>query len=166
MNEPYKVVLLSRHHDRENFDCGEDSLNEFLKRFARQNADKGLSRTFVAVKGDEAKIYGYYTLSSGSVGFDVVPENLLRYPVPVVHLGRLAVDLNAQGEHLGKALFFHALERSAKLADELGIYAVEVYALNERAREFYLRFGLVELEDDRSHLYLPIRPIKKLLASA
>jgi GNAT superfamily N-acetyltransferase len=165
MNAPYRVEPLSKIHDRDSFDCGEESLNVFLKRFARQNAEKGLGRTFVAVKGDDPKIYGYYTLSSNSFGFEIVPDNLPRYPVPVVHLGRLAVDRLARGERLGQALLFHAFERAVSIAEHLGIYAVEVYALNEKARQFYLKFGLTELLDDRSHLYIPIRQIKKVLAS-
>lgn len=165
MKAPYRVEPLSKKHDRDSFDCGEESLNLFLKRFARQNAEKGLGRTFVAVKGDNPKICGYYTLSSNSFGYEIVPDNLPRYPVPVVHLGRLAVDKSAQGERLGQALLFHAFERSVSVAEQLGIYAVEVYALNEDARQFYLRFGLTELKDDRLHLYISIRQIKKILAA-
>ncbi|HLA95749.1 MAG TPA: GNAT family N-acetyltransferase [Pyrinomonadaceae bacterium] len=164
MKPPFKVEPLSKNHDRQSFDCGEESLDLFLKRFARQNAEKGLGRTFVAVKGDDPKIYGYYTLSSNSFGFEIVPDNLPRYPVPVVHLGRLAVDRSAQGERLGQALLFHAFERSAEIAEQLGIYAVEVYALNENARRFYLSFGLTELKDDKLHLYITIKDIKKVLA--
>lgn len=164
MKAPFKVEPLSKTHDRKGFDCGDESLNLFLQRFARQNAEKGLGRTFVAVKDNDPKIYGYYTLSSSAFGFEIVPENLPRYPVPVVHLGRLAVDHAAQGERLGQALLFHAFERSVKIAEQLGIYAVEVYALNEKARKFYLRFGLTELKDDKLHLYITIKEIQKILA--
>lgn len=164
MKAPFKVEPLSKRHDRRSFDCGDESMNLFLQRFARQNAEKGLGRTFVAVKDNDPKIYGYYTLSSNSFGFEIVPEKLPRYPVPVVQLGRLAVDESAQGEHLGQALLFHAFERSVDIAERLGIYAVEVYALNEKARLFYLGFGLTELKDDRLHLYITIKEIKKILA--
>ncbi len=163
MNIPYKVEPLTTQHDRQNFDCGEESLNLFLKRYARQNSKKGLGRTFVAVKENEPKIYGYYTLSSNSFGYEIVPENLPRYPIPVVHLGRLAIDKSAQGQRLGKGLLFHALERSVEIAEQLGVYAVEVYALNEQARKFYLNFGLTELKDDKFHLYIKVSEIKKIL---
>ncbi len=163
MSLPYKIEPLDKKHDRQSFDCGEESLNIFLKRFARQNAKKGLGRTFVAVKEGEPKIYGYYTISSNSFGYEIVPENLPRYPVPVVHLGRLAIDKSAQGQQLGKALLFYALEKSAELAEQLGIYAVEVYALNEQARNFYLNFGFTELKDDKFHLYIKVDQIRKIL---
>lgn len=163
MTAEYRVEPLSKKHDRQNFDCGEESLNDFLKRFARQNDEKGISRTYVAVKGEGPKIFGYYSLSGSSVKFDLVPDNLPRYPVPFIHLGRLAVDVSAKGEGLGKALLFHALNRSADIAQQLGIYAVEVFALNESARQFYLQFGLTELKDDKFHLYITIKDILKLM---
>lgn len=163
MTPQYSVEQLTALHDRENFDCGEPSLNDFLKRFARQNNEKGLGRTYVAVKSAEPRIFGYYTISSGAVRFDSIPENLPRYPVPVMHLGRLAVDKNAKGQRLGKALLADALSRAVDISSHLGIYAVEVYALNESARNFYLKFGFAELTDNRDHLYLTVKKVRKIL---
>lgn len=163
MNPSYTVEPLSAEHHREAFDCGEPSLNDFLRRFARQNSEKGLSRTYVAVKTGEPRIFGYYTISSGSVRFDNFPENLPRYPIPVMHLGRLAVDNSAKGHGLGAALLADALTRAVSLSKELGIYAVEVYALNESARNFYLKLGFAELADDSHHLYLTIKKIRKIV---
>jgi GNAT superfamily N-acetyltransferase len=163
MKPPYIIEPLTTKHNREAFDCGDESLNSFLKRYARQNAEKGFGRTFVAVKENEPTIYGYYTISSNSFGYEIVPENLPRYPVPVVHLGRLAVDKSAQGQRLGRSLLAHALERSVTIAEQLGIYAVEVYALNLQAQKFYLDFGLTALKDDKLHLYITIKKIKQLL---
>ena len=94
----FRIEALSKYHDRKGFDCGEESLNTFLRQFARQNDEKGLGRTYVAVKEGDPKIYGYYTLSSNSIGFETVPDKLPRYPVPVIHLGRLAVVPGQQRE--------------------------------------------------------------------
>ena len=163
MIPPFIIEPLTASHNREAFDCGEESLNDFLKRFARQNNEKGLGRTFVAVKGNEPQIYGYYTIASGALSFEIISEKLPRYPIPVVHLGRLAVDEAAKGQRLGKALLADALTRAVTIADQLGIYAVEVYALTESAREFYLKFGFTELLDDRLHLYLTIKHIRKFV---
>lgn len=165
MKTLFRVEPISKSHDRETFDCGVESLNIFLRRFARQNNERGLGRTYVAVKENDAKIYGYYTISSSAFDFELAPENLPRYPVPMVHLGRLAVDRSAQGERLGRSLLFHALQRSVDLTEQIGIYAVEVYALNDEARRFYLSFGLTELKDDRLHLYITIKKIKGMLSS-
>ena len=166
INSNYFVEPLRRDHQSENFDCGESSLNEFLFFYARQNNERGLGKTFVAVEDlQPLEIAGYYTLSSGSISFEQLPEKLPRYPVPVIHLGRLAIDLKAQGKGIGKLLFYDALQRSLIVADQIGIYAVEVYALNETARQFYLKYGFQELLDDPFHLYLSVKSIRKLFGN-
>jgi len=158
----YVIEPLSTVHDREFFDCDEPSLNDFLKRFARQNDEKGLGRTFVAVVANTSTIKGYYTLSNGSLKFDNMPDKLPRYPIPVAHLGRLAVDISARGQGLGEHLLLDALARVTAVAGEIGIYAVEVYALSEPAKNFYLKYGFRPLLDDTLHLYLGLKAIRKL----
>lgn len=155
---------LSRHHDRASFGCGQESLDTYLKQYARQNDEKGLSRTFVAVEDvGQAAILGYYTLSNGSVSFEHLPaERLPRYPIPTVLLARLAVDKSQQGRGLGKILLMDALRRAARISQEAGVFAVEVVALNEEARRFYLKYGFHALEDDRLHLYLTLKAIREL----
>ncbi|MBK8148017.1 MAG: GNAT family N-acetyltransferase [Acidobacteria bacterium] len=161
MKFEFLIELLDKNHKREDFDCGEESLNVFLKRFARQNSAKGFGRNFVAVLPAQTKVLGYYTISSGSVAFDALPENAPRYPIPTAHLGRLATDLTMRGQGLGELLLIDALARIATIADELGIYAVELFALNENAKKFYLRYGFTALIDDEKHLYLPVATLKK-----
>lgn len=158
----YVIEALNTRHKRAEFDCGEKSLNEFLKLYAGQNDTKGLGKTYVAVLPEQQKVFGYYTISSGSLAFENLPENLPRYPIPVVHLGRLAVDSSTKGQGLGELLLLDAFRRSLKVADQLGIYAVEVKALSEQARNFYLKFGFAELIDEPFHLYLTIKKIRKL----
>ena len=85
-----------------------------------------------------------------------------RHPVPVACLGRLAVNLAAQGKNLGKTLLLDALGRCAKMSADVALYAVEVQAIDEQARNFYLKYGFVPLADDPHHLYLSIKAIKKL----
>ncbi|MGA9768473.1 MAG: GNAT family N-acetyltransferase [Blastocatellia bacterium] len=156
------IEPLSSKHDRSSFDCGESSLNTYFKQYARQNDEKGLGRTFVAVEPDQTRIEGYYTISTGAVTFEQVPEKLPRYPIPVVHLGRLAIDLKSQGKGLGEMLLIDALKRAFQVSEQLGIYAVEVRALNDSARNFYLKYGFAPLLDDEFHLYLPMKTIRKL----
>lgn len=161
MKFDFVIETLDKTHDKTDFDCREASLNDFLQKFAGQNAKRGLGKTFVAVLPDEKKVCGYYTLSSGSVEFENFREKLPRYPIPTVHLGRLAVDGSMKGQGLGALLLIDALERTVKVADELGIYAIELYALTENAKQFYLKYGFIELQDDEKHLYLPITTLKK-----
>lgn len=162
MSFDFVIEPLNKKHDRSAFDCGEDSLNEFLKKFARQNAEKDLGKTFVAVLPGESKICGFYTLSTGSVSFEIVPAKLPRYPIPTAHLGRLAVDNSMKGQGLGELLLIDALRRTAQAAREIAIYAIEVFALNDSAKQFYLKYGFAELADDQHHLYLPMETIRKL----
>lgn len=163
----FAVERLTKRHDRDAFDCGEDDLNGFLRRFARQNQTRGYGRTYVAVRPGDVRVLGFYTIASGSVAFEVLPEDarrrLPRYPVPVVHLARLGVDRSMQGQGLGGALLFDAFRRSLRVADELGVAAVEVAAKSEIARDFYLHHGFRDLEDDRFHLYLPLGVVRELV---
>lgn len=160
------IEALAKHHQRGGFDCGEESLNVFLQAHAGQNARKDLSRTYVAVAEGAGEVVGYYTLSSGSVRFADLPEDLRKrlpkYPIPAGHLGRLAVDRRFQGQGLGGILLFDALERVQKLADHIGIHAVTVLALHERAKDFYEAHGFQALLDDEHHLFLPMATIRRL----
>lgn len=161
MSLKFVIQPLDKQHKRDSFDCGEEGLNEFLKKYARQNSIRGYSRTFVAVLPEEIEVQGFYTLSSGSVSFETVPENLPHYPIPTIHLGRLATNLKMRGQGLGELLLIDALERTVLVASEIGVYAVELYALSETAKRFYLKYGFVPLKDDDKHLYLPVDTLKK-----
>ena len=162
MSEDLAVERLTEKHDRASFDCGQSSLNDYLQRSARQNAELHLGRTDVLVVPSRTKIEGYYTISSGSVAREDLPEKRLpRYPVPVVLMGRLAVDRQAQGRGYGEWLLQDALKRSAQVAQHLGIYAVVVDALNEQAQNFYRKYGFTETVDDPMRLYLPIKTVIK-----
>jgi len=164
---PFVVEALARRHAREHFDCGEPALNEYLRRYARQNQDHGIGRTYVAVPEGESRIVGFYTLSAGSFEFEDVPDQLRRrlprYPVPVAHLGRLATCKSVRGEGLGGALLFDAIRRIATVAEEIGIIAIEVWTKTDSARAFYEKYGLQSLRDDRRQMYLPLETACRLM---
>ena len=126
----YTIKRLSSAHDRGSFDCGEQALDEYPRRYAGQHDRKGSARTYVAVERGGTAVNGYYTMSSGAVSFEIVPEKLPRLPVPVVLLGRLAVDRTAQEHGLGAVLLIHALKRAVDVSGQLGVHAVAVDALN------------------------------------
>ena len=156
------IEKFSSHHDRRSFDCGVEELNTYLQRYSGQHERKGMGRTYVATQEADARVIGYYTISSSAVAFDVVPENLPHHPVPVALVGRLAVDNGARGQGLGETLLIHALRAAQRAAKIVGIYAVVVDALDESARSFYLKYGFDELTDDHLHLYLPMKAIERL----
>jgi GNAT superfamily N-acetyltransferase len=158
------VERLGRAHQRAEFCCGKPPLDNFLHALVSQYEKRGLGRTYVAVRPGDARVWAYYTLASGAVAFDNLPpgaaRKLPRHPVPVVLLARLAVDQAAQGQGLGAFLLVDALRRCQSLAQELGIHAVEVDALDEPAKAFYERFGFIALQDNPLHLYLPVATIR------
>lgn len=160
------VTGLAPEHNRDVFDCGEPVLNDYLRRFAMQNARQGLGRTWVVVEPQTLSVQGYYTLVGSSISPDVVPKKLPRYPVPAILLARLAVDRRFQGRRLGEDLLLDALARSADVADEIGVYAVVVDAMQAPVRDFYLKYGFQSLTDHDLHLFLPIKTIKQLVGSA
>jgi GNAT superfamily N-acetyltransferase len=167
----WREEAISRRHDRRSFDCGSAELNEYLRRYARQNHESGGARTFVAVLPDEpARILGYYTISPGAVEFAKVPatvtRRLGRYEVPVFRLGRLAVDRSAQGSGLGGELLLAAGRRALSVAIEVGGVALAIDAKDERAARWYERFGALRLLDDPLKLVLPLKMIADALALA
>jgi GNAT superfamily N-acetyltransferase len=129
-------------HQIADFDCGEASLDQWLKRRSRANQASSATRTYVVCDGD--RVIGYYALASGAVTAATVPGRFRRNmpePIPVVVLARLAVDRAYQGRALGRALFRDAARRVARAADAIGIRGIVVHAISEEAREFYLSLG-------------------------
>ena len=127
------------------FDCGVDVLNTWLKRRALLNHLSGASRTYVAMSGK--RIAAYYCLAAGSIQHAATPGKIRRNmpePIPVLVLGRLAVDVGLQKRGVGPMLLLHALERTQEVAQTAGIRALLVHAKDEEAAEFYKRFGFVE----------------------
>ncbi len=160
------ITPLSSKHDRSAFACGQPTLDRFLRESARQNQDRGVSRTFVLTRGDESRVFGYYTLAAGQIERSHLPPNssksLPKYPVPVVLLGRLAVDETVQAEGLGKRLLWDALQRCLSASASIGVFAVFVEAIDEPAAAFYRHYGFIPFPDQPLKLFLPLNTIRQL----
>lgn len=134
---------LTADHQLNTFNCGETSLDDWLKRRALLNQSNGASRTFVVV--DESQlVMGYYALAAGAVHHQDATRSIRQNmpdPIPVMVLARLAVDIRTQGMQLGAGLLRDAVDRSLAVAKNTGVRALLVHALHERAKEFYLYFG-------------------------
>lgn len=162
--EPLEAVS----HDRHSFDCGVSELNIFFKQHANQNQLKNLSKTYVAVtkpsSGKNKLVYGFYTLSAGQIHFDQLPvaikSKLPKYPVPIVRLGRLAVDVNYRGVGIGALLLHSAFRQVLAVASKIGLFALVVDAKNEKAVSFYRSYGFIQLQDVTQTLYLPISTLE------
>ncbi len=151
-------------HDRAPFDCGIDSLNAFLAQYARQFRDRHLGVTWVAVREEEpSRILGYYTLAAGALTPDALPTERVALPqVPIMLLGRLAVDRATQGQGLGTTLLMHALHHALYFSTQIGLYAVVVNALDDQAVRFYHQFGFHPIPAHPFRLYLSMKDIAKL----
>lgn len=162
---------IGKKHNRASFDCGEPVLNDFLRRHARQNHDRGAAKTFVAVPTtDGSTILGFYSLSPASLAYARAPEiirkGLARHDVPVFRLGRLAVDLTFQGIGLGGQLILAAGRRCLLAATEVGGVALLIDAKNERAANWYASYGAVRLLDTPLSLLLPLFTIQAALKAS
>ena len=159
-------------HSTEEFDCLEDSLNIFLKQYAGQGHKNYTSRTYCLVdessEGIKKKILAYYSLASGSLPIAEMSvehkKALSAYvnPLPVIVIGRLAVDKSYRGKGYGDMALMDALERALDLSSKIGACAAVVDALNDDAANFYQRYGFVNLQGNK--YFIPMKAIKKLFA--
>ena len=157
------VEVLTGGHDVSHFDCGKHvSLSDWLRRFALANQRSDASRTFVVHRNNA--VVGYYSIAAGSVSKEEAPgrigKGLPNQPIPVVLIGRLAIDRREQGAGLGAALLKDALARIVRAADSLAIRAVLVHAIDEDAARFYKRFGFEESPTHPLHLLLLMKDLR------
>jgi GNAT superfamily N-acetyltransferase len=159
------VRKLAGSDDVESFDCGQSSLNQFLKRFALINQKSNSAQTYVSCISGSA--VGFYSLAVGSVepsnAAPRVSKGIPQHPVPVMILARLAVDIQHQGAGLGKALLKDALLRTAQAADIAGIRALLVHAKDETARLWYMKWEFEPSPSDPFHLFLLMKDIKAIV---
>ena len=156
------IEPLNPTHARAGFQCGVEALDRYLKKQAKQDIKRGISRVFVATKPDNPKaVIGYYTLSTLSIELNRLPETLARklpkHPVPAALIGRLAVNSSAQGQGVGKMLLADAIKRTLSVSDQIAIYTMIVDAINDTAKGFYEKFGFTRLSDDSPRLFLPLK---------
>jgi GNAT superfamily N-acetyltransferase len=159
-----KPVALEAWHRAENFQCGVLSLDEWLRKHALQSHRSGGSRVFVTTQTDP-DIAGYYALAAGAVMPRDATARLARgmatnLPVPVVLLGRLAVDARHQGQHLGRSLLKDAMMRVLQAGELIGIRALLVHAIDEHAREWYTQFGFECSPTHPLHIILLIKDLR------
>lgn len=148
MHGSFVVEPLTTGHDRTEFSCGVDPLDRYCRNQVGQDVRRRVAACFVAREIATGRIAGYYTLAAGGVLLTDLPasqaKRLPRYPlVPIARLGRLAVGVSFQGQRLGGALLWDAIERAAR--SEVAVYAVVVDAKDDRAVEFYRHHGFIAL---------------------
>jgi GNAT superfamily N-acetyltransferase len=148
---------LRAEHDLSEFNCGEPSLDDWLRRRALQNEESGASRTYVVCAGEH--VAGYYALAVGAVAHAEAPGRIRRNmpdPVPVMIIGRLAVHKDHQGRQIGPGLLRDAVLRTLQAAEIAGVRAILVHAISERARKFYEGCGFIPSPMDPMTLMITV----------
>ena len=158
-------ALLDAEHLVMNFDSGEPSLDEWLKRRALKNQAKGGARCFVTCLGKE--VVGYYSLSAAVVAHEAAPKALRRNmpdPIPALLLGRLAVSKNCQNRGIGKGLLRDAMLRAARVSTDAGVSLILLHALSMSAKSFYISQGFVESPIQPMTLMMTLQTVRQILS--
>lgn len=161
------IVPLEKGHDRKNFDCGDGSLNRYLKQQAQQDAEKFVAAPFVLIGPDAPVVRGYYTLSASLIQLNELTTELTRKlsrydNLPVTLLGRLARDKSIPDKGIGTFLLLDALYRSLQQAQHFASAAVVVDAKDEDAERFYRHFDFIRFQTTPRRLFLPMKKIESL----
>jgi predicted N-acetyltransferase YhbS len=156
-------------HSTEGFECGEPSLDIWIDGHARQAEGSGSAKVFVTTDDGE-QIVGFYALAAASISPDDATERLMKgqsehQSVPVILIGRLAVDLDHQGNEVGRSLLQDALLKCATAAQSIGARAVIVHAISDSAVRFYERFGFEASPTDPHHLILLMKDLRRFIES-
>ena len=158
---------LGAGHRLEGFDCGKPALNAWLWRHALQSQAAGSARTFVVT--DDGRVVGYFSLTVGQVDVVEAPERVRkgmgRYPIPVVILARLAVDLRDHGRGIGRGMLVDAIRRALVIADEAGVRAMLTHPIDAEARAFYERYGFVPSPVREGQLLLLLKDARAVARS-
>jgi GNAT superfamily N-acetyltransferase len=159
---------ISDAHDVNAFDCGESSLNDWLRRRALQNETSGASRTYVVCEESTRSVVAYYCLAAGAIANGAAPGRVRRNmpdPIPVMVIGRLAVDKHHRGRGLGQGLLRDALLRTLQAAHIAGIRAILVHAISPHAKTFYERAGFHASPIDPMTLMITIAEAERALSA-
>jgi len=152
------IELLNKKHNRKDFDCGKELLNDYLKTQAGQDVKRKLSVCFVLTDSETKVIQGYYTLSNSSIPLSSFSEQIKKKlpksykSIPTTLLGRLATDKKYQGNGIGKFLLIDALKRSYGISNEIGSFGIIVDPIDDDAKSFYQKYDFIELPDSKKML--------------
>lgn len=167
---PYSVpVPLTADHNTNKFDCGKAKLTDWLKGHALTNEGRS-SRTYVVLINNELsknEVVAYYTLATGGVTRTETPRKIrhgLPNPVPVMILGRLAVDQRHQSKGLGPALLKEAMQRTLEVSQSAGVRALIIHAIDDEAVKFYTKFDFIVFPTDSRTMFLPIETLAAALS--
>ena len=154
--------------DVSTFSCGKQTLDNWLNLRAIKNEAAGNSRTFISIERETGVIAGYCCLNSHSITREEMPGSIRRNapdPIPVILIGRLAVDSRFTGRGLGYSLLRDALTKGVEAANLVGSRALVVDALDDEAVGFYAKFGFKLMPGSARALYLTMEDARATIAA-
>ncbi len=163
----FEILDKNKHH-KADFDCGEESLNKFIRQYATQHQAKNYSTVYVASTGisNPNHVLGYFTLSNSCFLKDRIANEANKSPyssIPAIKIGRLARDINLTPKGFGEVLLLEAIERCVKASKTSAAYAIEIDAVNTQVVKFYKKFGFIQFLDNPLSLYIPIQKLQECL---
>ena len=159
------IEKLSKDHKKSDFDCENTLLNNYIQKQAKQDVVRDLSACYILNDVSDKRVLGYYTLSGNSIDRNDFPLELMQkmppsyVNLPTILLGRLAVDKNEKGKGFGAILLMHALEKCVQISESLGVLAVIVDPIDEKAIGFYTKYGFT-LIPSNNKMFIPIKTIQ------
>jgi GNAT superfamily N-acetyltransferase len=153
------IVEPLKSQDRQDFDCGEESLNRYLRDRVTQDIKRKLNRIFIIREDRKNRVIGYYTLASTTIEAAKFPpahaKHLPQYPIPAALLGKLAVDKTWQNKGIGKHLLANSIRRIQSVEKEIGLHVLVVDPLTDDLAKFYISVGFVQfLPEKRLFLFM------------
>lgn len=151
---------------RATFDCGQPELNQYLAQTASQHEKRNVTRTFCGIQ--DGVIVGFFSLTNAVVDISAItPETLKRYrlpthALPVVRLGRLAIDSRFQRQGLGNLLLIEAMSKVLAVAESSGCVGLVVDAKDADAANFYAADGFQAAPGNPLLLFMPLPEIQEL----
>ncbi|MBI2794804.1 MAG: GNAT family N-acetyltransferase [Ignavibacteria bacterium] len=152
---------------RDSFDCGEDTVNDFMMTKAKQWTKKGLSACWILEGDQRGSIAGFYTLSALSIpseqalkaGSKDLPQAM---DIPAILIGQLGVDKGYQGKGYGTKLLMDSLKRVLSNQD-IAWSCVIVDALNDRVARWYEEYGFKRVSTEPIRLAIARTTVQKLI---
>ncbi len=167
-----QIEPLAPKYQTDAFDCGSEVQSTWLRRHALQAHRSDTCKVYVVCRRNEPAVVGYYALAAGAVSHEAAPPRVLkgvgRYPVPVILLTRLGVDLAEQGHGLGSALVQDAFRQAVAVSDRVGVRALLIHCESPRASDFYRHIdpGFEQSPTDPLHLLLLMADLRAAVSLA
>lgn len=163
-------------HSHDDFDCGVDRLNNFLKHTAKKQQKDNMTSVYVITADGTPNILGYHAVNAGRMDAKALQRPPKGTPahgeIPVLFLGQIAISRHHQNQGIGSILMHHVFEKAGIVAGQVGCYAILLDVISDggeemmkQRKEWYEKFGFVSFTDEPSRMFITIQQIRESLTS-